>query len=56
MKRIPAIKSVMTAFPYWIDANETLLAAEKMMSEHEISHLPVKHDGKWIKWYAQMGN
>lgn len=46
MKRIPAIKSVMTAFPYWIDANETLLAAEKMMSEHEISHLPVKHDGK----------
>jgi len=46
MNRIPTIKSVMTAFPYWIDINETLLAAEKMMLEHEINHLPVKQDGK----------
>lgn len=46
MNRIPTIKSVMTAFPYWIDINETLVAAEKMMLEHDINHLPVKQDGK----------
>lgn len=46
MKGIPTIKSVMTAFPYWIDFSETLVAAEKMMDEHEIRHLPVKQDGK----------
>ena len=46
MKQIPAIKSVMTAFPYWIDLDETLIAAEEMMKEHEIGHLPVKQDGK----------
>jgi len=48
MKRIPAIKTVMTAFPYWIDIEQTLVAAETMMKEHEISHLPVKQDGKLI--------
>ena len=46
MKQIPAIKTVMTAFPYWIDMGATLLDAEKMMNEHDISHLPVKQEGK----------
>lgn len=46
MNQIPMIKSVMTAFPYWIDINETLDAAEEMMKEHDINHLPVKEDGK----------
>jgi predicted transcriptional regulator len=53
MKRIPSIKSVMTAFPYWIDINETLVAAENMMTEHEISHLPVKEDGKLVALVAR---
>ena len=48
MKKIPAIKSVMTAFPYWIDAEESMLTAEKMMAEHDISHLPVKQQGELV--------
>ena len=45
MKKIPAIKTVMTPFPYWIDVNAPLSQAEEMMLEHDISHLPVKEEG-----------
>ncbi|MDH3326223.1 MAG: CBS domain-containing protein [Gammaproteobacteria bacterium] len=48
MNKIPAIKSVMTAFPYWVDVDDTVAAARTMMSEHEISHLPVKEGGNLI--------
>ena len=48
MKKIPAIKSVMTAFPYWIDINEPMAVAQKMMVEHGISHLPVKQQGELV--------
>ena len=48
MNKIPAIKSVMTAFPYWIDIDEAVEAAKNMMSEHDISHLPVKDKGKLV--------
>jgi len=48
MKKIPAIKSVMTAFPYWIDVDDNVDSAIKMMSDHDISHLPVKEKGKII--------
>lgn len=46
MKKIPAIKSVMTAFPFWIDIQESMKNAERMMLEHDISHLPVKDQGE----------
>ena len=46
MKKIPNIKTVMTAFPYWIDQDATLIEAENMMEEHNIGHLPVKHNGE----------
>jgi len=45
MKKIPPIKSVMSPFPYWIDIQEPLIEAEKIMIEHDISHLPVKERG-----------
>jgi len=48
MKKMPTIKSVMTAFPYWVDINESLASAEKLMEEHEISHLPVKQNGDLV--------
>ncbi len=48
MKKIPAIKSVMTAFPYWIDIGDPIPSAEKMMKEHDISHLPVKQNGNLV--------
>jgi len=48
MKKIPPIKSVMTAFPYWIEIDDSVQNAEKMMTEHEISHLPVKQSGELV--------
>ncbi len=48
MNKIPAIKSLMTAFPYWIDFNDNVAEAKKMMQEHDISHLPVKDKGHLV--------
>jgi len=48
MKKIPSIKSVMTAFPHWIDINDSVEASKNMMSAHEISHLPVKANGDLV--------
>lgn len=41
MKNIPAIKAVMTPFPYSVDINAPISRARKFMSEHGIRHLPV---------------
>jgi len=46
MKRIPAIKDVMTPFPYSIDSDKPLVDAKNMMVEHHIHHLPVTEAGK----------
>jgi CBS domain-containing protein len=43
VERIPAIKSVMTPFPYSIDPEAPVGSARAMMEEHDIRHLPVKH-------------
>lgn len=48
MKHVPLMKSVMTPFPYSIDANATIREAQAMMSDHDIRHLPVKDNGKLI--------
>jgi acetoin utilization protein AcuB len=44
-KKIPSIKSVMTPFPYWIEIDDSIVNAKKMMEEHNIHHLPVKEKG-----------
>ena len=41
MKRIPAIKSVMTPFPYSVDIDAPLAEALSFLREHHIHHLPV---------------
>ena len=41
MKNIPAIKAVMTPFPYSVDVNAPISKARKFMAEHGIRHLPV---------------
>lgn len=41
MDAIPQIRSVMTAFPYSIDAEASLTEAQVMMGEHNVRHLPV---------------
>lgn len=45
MDRMPAIKSVMTAFPHSVDDGESMERAAAMMGEHGIRHLPVMRDG-----------
>jgi len=46
VKRIPAIKSVMTPFPYSVDEGATVDIALEFMREHQIRHLPVTADGQ----------
>ncbi len=41
MKRIPPIKTVMTAFPFSVEEDEPLDTARELMGQHEIHHLPV---------------
>lgn len=41
MRRIPSIKSVMTPFPYSVEAEDPVATAVRFMQEHEIHHLPV---------------
>jgi len=48
VKHVPFIKSVMTAFPYFIEVNAGLHAATKMMERHGIRHLPVKDGDELI--------
>lgn len=48
MNQIPTIRSVMTAFPYTVELNESLLRARALMVEHAIRHLPVTADGKLV--------
>ncbi len=45
MKRMPAIKAVMTAFPYSVDVGASVADALAFMHEHRIRHLPVTQDG-----------
>jgi CBS domain-containing protein len=46
MKRIPAVKTVMTPFPYSVDAGAPVAEAQDFMRQHRIRHLPVVHDGQ----------
>ncbi len=47
-KRIPLMKSVMTAFPHSLDVNASLRQARDMMLEHDIRHVPVKDGNKLV--------
>ena len=45
MKRMPKIKSVMTAFPYSVEPDMPVQDALELMAAHTIHHLPVEqHD------------
>lgn len=45
---IPPIKSVMTPFPFTIEASAPVAEAWKMMTEHEVRHLPVAEEGRLL--------
>lgn len=46
MKRIPSIKTVMTPFPFSVDADASVEQAREFMREHRIRHLPVTGQGQ----------
>jgi acetoin utilization protein AcuB len=46
MKRIPAVKTAMTPFPYSVEGNATVDQALEFMREHGIRHLPVTERGE----------
>ncbi len=46
MKKIPAIKTVMTPFPYSVEPESKVEAALDIMNTHGIHHLPVTEDGE----------
>ncbi len=46
--RIPAIKSMMTPFPYAIGAEATTREARERMAQHGVRHLPVLAQGKLV--------
>jgi acetoin utilization protein AcuB len=45
-KQGPVIQKYMTYVPHTIDANKTVHAAQEMMSQYNIRHLPVMNDNK----------
>lgn len=44
MRKIPAVKSVMTPFPYSVDIEQNLAFARSFLEEHALGHLPVRND------------
>jgi len=48
MKRMPTIKSLMTPFPYSVDAEAPVSEARAFMREHHIRHLPVTQGGQLV--------
>jgi acetoin utilization protein AcuB len=47
-KRMPIVGTVMTSFPYFVEAGDTATNMERMMDEHAIRHLPVQENGMVI--------
>lgn len=48
MKKIPSIKTVMTAFPYSVQPGASLHQAIEFMRTHNIRHLPVADHGDLV--------
>jgi len=46
VQKIPSIQTVMTPFPYSVDADAPLRMARQMMIQHEVRHLPVTRAGR----------
>lgn len=48
LTQMPRAKTVMTPFPWSVDAQDSLGRAIQMMQEHDIHHLPVADEGVLI--------
>ncbi len=47
-KKMPSIGSVMTPFPYFVDADSSVAEIEGLMAEHKIRHVPVQQKGEVV--------
>ncbi len=47
-KKIPHVGSVMTPFPYFVDSDERVSEVERLMSEHQVRHIPVQQDRRVV--------
>ncbi len=52
-QKIPHVGSVMTPFPYFVDADDAVTAVERLMDEHQIRHIPVQQDGRVVGIVSQ---
>ena len=53
MRRIPAIKSVMTTFPYSVDISKTIQYAQDFLKQHDLRHLPVTNQDELLGVISQ---
>jgi acetoin utilization protein AcuB len=44
-QHMPPVASLMTPFPHFVEPGESLERVSKLMEEHGIHHIPVKHSG-----------
>jgi acetoin utilization protein AcuB len=47
-KKMPSVGSVMTPFPFFADAEDTVAKVERLMRRHKIRHIPVQRHGEVI--------
>ena len=47
-KKMPKVGLVMTSFPFFVQADDTAAKIERMMSDHDIRHLPVQDKGEIV--------
>jgi acetoin utilization protein AcuB len=47
-KKMPNVGSVMTPFPHFVDTDVQIAEVERLMSVHNIRHVPVQQDGRVV--------
>ncbi len=46
--RMPTLAAVMTPFPYFAEAGDSLGRVRRLMDDHGVRHVPVKRDGALV--------
>lgn len=52
-RKMPIVGSVMTSFPYFVEADAPIAKIEQIMIQHGVRHLPVQHKGKVVGIVAE---
>ncbi len=47
-RKMPSVGSVMTPFPFFADAADSVAKVERLMRRHKIRHIPVQRDGEVV--------